>query len=99
MANYGDSHTNFNDTPLVAGGLGAGLAIGGALIQGVMNFRQQVANDRRRARVDALRRRAVVDRANAAVLGLRLNMEVDKNRTQALVIEAFRRENERLRGR
>lgn len=37
MTAYGDSHTNFNDSALLAGGLGGGALIGGALVTGVMN--------------------------------------------------------------
>jgi hypothetical protein len=37
MANFGDSHTGFNDTPLLGIGLGGGAAIGSAVVTGVMN--------------------------------------------------------------
>jgi hypothetical protein len=95
----GGSHTNFNDGPLIGGGMTAGFAIGGALLQGLANYRACLATARRRERIEQWKRREVFHRNNAELLGLRLNIEVDKTRTQALVIEAQRREIERLRKR
>lgn len=49
MTAYGDSHTGFSDNALLAGGLGGGAAIGGALVAGVMNHLAGAAARRKAA--------------------------------------------------
>jgi hypothetical protein len=94
----GGSHTDFNDN-FVGAGFGAGVTIGGALLAGVMNHRRACAEHARRQALAQRRRREAVNAAGVVFLELRVNALVDETRTQALVIEALRRENRRLRDR
>ena len=99
MSNNGGEHTNFNGAAFGAAGFGGGLCIASAIMHGVMNHRARMADRRRQEAAWNRVRTQRFNAANATQLGLRLNIEVEKNATLALANVALRAENQRLRRR